>query len=883
MNFNKLLKTTSNHIDKTPGEPKFFSTAQNKPDNSFPLNLTSEPRIKTKLQKTIMQSYKSNKQTLDTYVVTLIENKVKQIGWAAFCLQNGKIKMGTLIDNNLYEHLQNILIKIVPVEIWFPINQNLYPLVELLRKEFPKIKIEFLESNMYNETLGFAYFKQTRLYNYEIEVDSNYLALAALSALAKVFSPEEGHNMHSELNFEEIELEIVEQEDNLFIDSYTIKELELVNNKTDFKPTKSFFSHFNCSTHGGARFLRSTICSPFKKKDLIENVQKRVQLLLKHPQHTEVLNKYLHGLKYGDDIALKFFATNFDSFHSTCRLYQNFIELYFFMKRFRDFYKFLSVGKSESKLYLDYFRRINPSHLLTIDKLIKILESYFDFSLFNNSIDMETIALQNKNLTGDVSIDETEIKNDVNNISVHSVYDGLDAEYNNTDTFKFDIKRFNKANNIEKYIFMLKKDVSIFIDLSRHSYTRLYESMLEIYEQYRGLVSDTAYNSLSLAFNKKRFYHLRINKKKLSVEYKNDLESLLKEDLIYVETKKNCVMFSTANLSTINIRLWKFIIEIIEQTKEGIVELYSKIKKSIFFLYELNYYIAEMDYELAISKYCNRFDRVCSPYLIDKNFKFLYLKDVKVFYNQNFQPLNYFMSDSFNLQVIASTQTIGKTTYLKNLVYNIILAHMGCLLPAKGAILPIFDKLMTKFSITEISEQLKSSFTKELMFYNRLYQNLGQNINKLSLNIIDGFADFTDPDDVPKFFIILLQKLIKNNQFSIIMCQNQNLLTYLYESNFFPLFQFKDFKIEFLSEIDNKLDISFINNAEFSYLLKDNLEKLYNKQSFQDTVNSYIMKLYKAIKQYAESIINNDNVNNEVLENLKSIFRDEKQQFEKIY
>ena len=43
----------------------------------------------------------------------------------------------------------------------------------------------------------------------------------------------------------------------------------------------------------------------------------------------------------------------------------------------------------------------------------------------------------------------------------------------------------------------------------------------------------------------------------------------------------------------------------------------------------------------------------------------------------------------------------GKSTYMRQLALTVLMAQMGCFVPAKQAVLPIFDRIFTRIGASD--------------------------------------------------------------------------------------------------------------------------------------------------------------------------------------
>ena len=73
----------------------------------------------------------------------------------------------------------------------------------------------------------------------------------------------------------------------------------------------------------------------------------------------------------------------------------------------------------------------------------------------------------------------------------------------------------------------------------------------------------------------------------------------------------------------------------------------------------------------------------------------------KVMGNQSYVPNNVTMSPDETVLLITGPNMSGKSTYMRQLALTVIMAQIGCFVPAKSAQLPIFDQIFTRIGATD--------------------------------------------------------------------------------------------------------------------------------------------------------------------------------------
>ncbi|MCG0574303.1 DNA mismatch repair protein [Lactiplantibacillus plantarum] len=99
----------------------------------------------------------------------------------------------------------------------------------------------------------------------------------------------------------------------------------------------------------------------------------------------------------------------------------------------------------------------------------------------------------------------------------------------------------------------------------------------------------------------------------------------------------------------------------------------------------------------------------------------------KVMGNQSYVPNNVTMSPDETVLLITGPNMSGKSTYMRQLALTVIMAQIGCFVPAKSAQLPIFDQIFTRIGATDDLISGQSTFMVEMQEANNALQHATAN------------------------------------------------------------------------------------------------------------------------------------------------------------
>ena len=101
--------------------------------------------------------------------------------------------------------------------------------------------------------------------------------------------------------------------------------------------------------------------------------------------------------------------------------------------------------------------------------------------------------------------------------------------------------------------------------------------------------------------------------------------------------------------------------------------------------------------------------------------------------NGEFVSNNIVMDSKTDILLITGPNMAGKSTYMRQMAITVIMAQIGCFVPAKKATLPIFDQIFTRIGASDDLVSGESTFMVEMLEAN----NALQNATKKSLILFD--------------------------------------------------------------------------------------------------------------------------------------------------
>ncbi|KIS03196.1 DNA mismatch repair protein MutS [Paucilactobacillus wasatchensis] len=110
--------------------------------------------------------------------------------------------------------------------------------------------------------------------------------------------------------------------------------------------------------------------------------------------------------------------------------------------------------------------------------------------------------------------------------------------------------------------------------------------------------------------------------------------------------------------------------------------------------------------------------------------------------HQTYVPNDVVMDDETTILLITGPNMSGKSTYMRQLALTVVMAQMGCFVPAKKAQLPIFDQIFTRIGAADDLISGQSTFMVEMQEANNALSHASANSLILFDEIGRGTATF---------------------------------------------------------------------------------------------------------------------------------------------
>ncbi|KAI9076551.1 hypothetical protein K1719_041537 [Acacia pycnantha] len=659
-------------------------------------------------------------------VVGLIENRAKEVGLAAFDLRSASLHLSQYIEtSNSYQNTKTLLHFYDPIVIIIPPNKSAPNstggVTELIDRFFGALKKVVLARGFFDDTKGAMLIKhlaskEPSALGLDTYYKQYYLCLAAAAATIKWTEAEKGvivtnHSLSVTFNG---------SFDHMNIDTTSVQNLEIIEPfhsallGTSDKKRSMFHMLRTTKTIGGTRLLRANLLQPLKD---IQTINARLDCL------DELMSN--EQLFFGLSQVLRKFPKETDR-----------VLCHFCFKPKKVTNESLVVDhakKSQVLISSVILLKTALDALPLLSKLLKDAKSFLLSNIYKSVCENEKYDHIRKRI-GEV-IDE-----DVLHARVPFV------------------ARTQQC-------FAVKAGIDGLLDISRRSFCDTSEAIHNLAHKYR---EDFKLPNLKLVFKNRQGFYFVIPQK--------DVQGKLHSKFIQVIKHGNNIHCSTLELASLNARNKSAAAECFTRTEVCLEELMDAIRENVSVLTMLAEVLCLLDMivnsfaHMVSTKPVDSYTRPefteNGPMAIDAG-KHPILERI----HDDFIPNNIFLSEASNMVIVTGPNMSGKSTYLQQVCLIVILAQVGCYVPARFSTLRVVDRLFTRMGAVDNLESNSSTFMTEMKETAFIMQNVSQR----SLIVMDELGRATSSSDGFAIAWSCCEHLLSLKAYTILATHMENL------------------------------------------------------------------------------------------------------------
>ncbi|XP_074331637.1 DNA mismatch repair protein MSH4 isoform X4 [Apium graveolens] len=633
-----------------------------------------------------------------TFVLALIENRAKEVGVAAFDLRSASLHLSQYIETSRsYQNTKTLMHFYDPMVIIVPPNKlapdSMVGVSELVDRFYSTTRKVVMMRGCFDDTTGAVLVKnlsgkEPSALGLDSYYKQYYLCLAAAAATIKWIEAEKGiiitnHSLSVTFNG---------SYDHMNIDATSVHNLEIIDPLqstlwgTTNKKRSLFQTLKTTRTIGGTRLLRANLLQPLKD---VETIKARLDCL------DELMTN--EQLFFGLSQALRKFPKETDR-----------ILCHFCFKPKKVTKEVLGIDNAKSSQVLIssiILLKTALDALPLLSSVLKDAKSFLLANVYNSVCENEKYASIRKRIG-------EEIDEDVLHARVPFV------------------ARTQQC-------FAVKAGIDGMLDIARRTFCDTSEAIHSLANKYR---EEYKLPNLKIPFNNRQGFYFSIPHK--------DVQGKLPSKFIQVVKHGNNIHCSTPELASLNVRNKSAAGECYIRTEFCLEELMDAIRKEVSALTLLAEVLCLLD--MIVNSFANMIstkpvDRYTRPQFTDNGPSAIdagrhpILESV----HNEFIPNNLFLSEASNLVIVMGPNMSGKSTYLQQVCLIVILAQIGCYIPANFATLRTVDRIFTRMGTGDNLESNSSTFMTEM----KETAFLMQNVSERSLIVMDELGRATSSSD----------------------------------------------------------------------------------------------------------------------------------------
>jgi DNA mismatch repair protein MutS len=251
----------------------------------------------------------------------------------------------------------------------------------------------------------------------------------------------------------------------------------------------------------------------------------------------------------------------------------------------------------------------------------------------------------------------------------------------------------------------ISKELDYFRDIKKNAGKKI----VELEERYR---LDTKINNLKIRATNILGYYIEVNSK--------SAELIDRNKFFHKQTLANHTRFTSQELDELQIELSNAEIKAIEiennlfiKLNENLRKNLDKFKNTINSIIDLDIY-SNFAFIARENKFCCPEIEESDNFIIENGFHPI----VKKFQNKQIQEFitnDCLLDQSKNFLLITGPNMAGKSTYIRQNALIVILAQIGCFVPANKAIIGIVDKIFSRVGAADDLSRGRSTFMVEMI------------------------------------------------------------------------------------------------------------------------------------------------------------------------
>lgn len=588
-------------------------------------------------------------------VCALIESRAREVGICALHRRSMEFELTQFSDRGNYSRTIAAVLALEPTAVVVSRTARGTHLLQVLDEALGAAGLPepfFAERRHFNEIEGQKLLEEVDVVGLQAsEFAAKFVACAAFSAMWRFAES----SMELRWRPAAVRVTFRGASDIMVIDTNTAKLLELVVDARHHREQGSLFSLFTCRTPGGARLLRQSLLQPLACKSEIEARQTAVEVLLSNETLFYELQQLLPAVGDVDLLAARLTTEP------------------------------KTRGPQWCKAAVRTALRLRGA-LSTLPLLADALKAS--------------------------SAGKSALLNEAHEVLTHVRFPLLLEELNRVlDTEGPHISGGQGSVAHVALMYAIRPSVSPLLDIARQTWNDALEQIHALHRSYAVKYMEL---NIKLEYTERRGWYLSHTSQGAPQEF---LHTAAKGSSgRYIST--------TRELTSENFKLRQGEREILSQTVLVLAGLYDVLRTEAPLLYKISHTASMLDLIQSFVGFTLLLGEYVRPVLTDDPLAPIDIKAgrhplMERSFSQDantcaFGPLDYFIDKACHFQTVTGANGGGKSTYLQTIAQLVVLAQIGCLLPARHASIRIVSSLFTRIGTSDNIEASASTFLVEM-------------------------------------------------------------------------------------------------------------------------------------------------------------------------
>ncbi|CAK0814171.1 unnamed protein product [Prorocentrum cordatum] len=588
-------------------------------------------------------------------VCAVIESRAREVGLAFMHRRSMEFEIAQFCDNGSYSRTTAAVLALEPLAVVASRTSRGTQLFRVLDEALAQAgypEPTLVDRRFFDETEGHGLLEEADVSGLQpCELPAKFVACAALAALWRF--AESAMELH--LQAKAVSVVYRGAADVMAIDANTARLLELVVDARGHKERNSMFSMFACRTPGGARLLRQSLLQPPAVRAEIEARQDAVQALLADEALFFELQRLLPAVGDLDLLAARLTVEP------------------------------KTRGQQWCKAAIRTAVRLRHA-LAALPLLAEALKA--------------ADGREAPSLLGDARA-----------ALLHSRFPGLLQELDTVlDGEGPPLLQGQGSMAHAALMYAVRPSVSALLDIARQTWN---DALEQIHSMHRSYAAKYPEMNIRLEFTDRRgwyFSHTAVH------ELPADFFRTAQKGTSAKQTS------TTRELSSENFKLRQAEREILMQTVAVLNGLYEVLRVEAPLLYRVSHAASTLDLIQAFVGYALLCGGCVRPELTEepsapiavKGGRHPLMERILSQDSRSFEPLDFFIGEACHFQAVTGPNAGGKSTYLQTVAQLVVLAQIGCFIPARYATVRVVSSLFTRIGSSDSIEASASTFLLEM-------------------------------------------------------------------------------------------------------------------------------------------------------------------------